>query len=403
MSAAYSTPFAYDGPGKPTLPFAPLHTFLDAAIVVLMVLRPPFVVRAGATLLVFYVLVHAALKYSTGDPTEDYLAGVVFGGIFFSQPTLVLLTDPLRDVRYIEDPAPLCDKPLRERIIYGYSLLWNCRFVGTNAQMVRVPNPFQGSRAQFILMRLRRLIQSLIVFDLCGTSLHEVVPLYYTADPATSRLATGLIGHVVHSAIVAATMVVVILYLDMGHIAASILAVALGLTGPQAWPDLFGSWSDAYTVSRAWGRVWHQMLRRDFTAWSNLAHRVFGIPRGGWLSGLVQINLAFNLSGLAHCVGDLMVSPVHFGRSWTFFALNGLVVTLESVVFALAKRVGIQGGSRALRFLGYAWVYFWFMKCSGPVYQEYLVEIWHNTRQPLMSYSPTKAFVVPYIRSLLLD
>ena len=37
---------------------------------------------------------------------------------------------------------------------------------------------------------------------------------------------------------------------------ASLVAVGLGLSRPEDWPDTFGSWSDAYTLRRLWGYVY---------------------------------------------------------------------------------------------------------------------------------------------------
>ncbi len=41
--------------------------------------------------------------------------------------------------------------------------------------------------------------------------------------------------------------------LKMYYEAASLLAVGLGLGRPEDWPDMFGNWSDAYTLRRLWG------------------------------------------------------------------------------------------------------------------------------------------------------
>ncbi|EAU90980.1 hypothetical protein CC1G_02367 [Coprinopsis cinerea okayama7 len=45
----------------------------------------------------------------------------------------------------------------------------------------------------------------------------------------------------------------------------TILSVGLGLSQPHEWPELFGNPLDAYTVRRAWGRVWQQSIRRVCT------------------------------------------------------------------------------------------------------------------------------------------
>lgn len=41
--------------------------------------------------------------------------------------------------------------------------------------------------------------------------------------------------------------------LKMYYEVASLLAVGLGISRSEDWPDMFGNWSDAYTVRRLWG------------------------------------------------------------------------------------------------------------------------------------------------------
>ena len=51
----------------------------------------------------------------------------------------------------------------------------------------------------------------------------------------------------------AAWLVMTYSVLKVYYVSASLVAVALHTSRPEDWPDLFGSWKDAYTVRRLWG------------------------------------------------------------------------------------------------------------------------------------------------------
>ena len=51
----------------------------------------------------------------------------------------------------------------------------------------------------------------------------------------------------------AAWLVMTYSVLKVYYVSTSLVAVALHTSRPEDWPDLFGSWKDAYTVRRLWG------------------------------------------------------------------------------------------------------------------------------------------------------
>jgi len=49
------------------------------------------------------------------------------------------------------------------------------------------------------------------------------------------------------------------------------------------------------------------------------------------------------------------------GRTFHFFILQAIVIIFEDVVFSCVKWTGLEHRLRALSWLGYAWVWCWFL------------------------------------------
>ncbi|KMU76043.1 hypothetical protein CISG_05302 [Coccidioides immitis RMSCC 3703] len=74
------------------------------------------------------------------------------------------------------------------------------------------------------------------------------------------------------------------------HAFASAVIVGLGIHDPEEWPLMYGRISDAWSVRRFWGLVWHQQLRRPLVSYSELlTYKVLRIPkRNGILARYVR-------------------------------------------------------------------------------------------------------------------
>ncbi|CDO68589.1 hypothetical protein BN946_scf184996.g20 [Trametes cinnabarina] len=331
---------------------------------------------------------------------------VGFGCMILNITLFTWLTDPIKDIRYLRQPTPLTEKPLLTKIWYSLCIIHNTRLIGTNAQVANIPPPFKGTRSQFLWRRLQQLLISLALLDMIAYFIHSYQYFYKPGSAAPAHLYSGALGYLIRTGCSGIWLVRLYLLLKLSYTVMSMVAVAtrFGHGNPEDWPEYFGSWSEAYTVRRLWGRAWHQALRRHFSHWGKFVVQLLGVPRGTWLSSQVQVHVAFALSSLLHCMGDLMLGKEHFGRSSLFFAANGLAVTAEDTVIALAKRFGLGrvGGSgrpsRVMRILGYIWVYFWFTS-SGPLYYSWLFESGMASTD-VMRYSPTRTLIMPLIRHM---
>ncbi|KAI9056448.1 hypothetical protein FKP32DRAFT_1463612 [Trametes sanguinea] len=391
---ASATPFPSARPKLPVLVFALLP---DIALACVMALRPSRMVRIAMSLSLAFVAIYACATYTMGKPLDDYTTGsIVFGNMVFNALLLGCLTDPIRDFRYVRDPTPLTDKPVYARAWDAFCIIRNWRLIGMNVQVANVRPPFKGTRGQFILQGLRRIILNFLVFDMLMAFVHTHHHLYL-ADTAHLHFPLGPIGYVKRSACTAVHMLSSYFSMNICYLMVSVLAVGSGLWHPEDWPDLLGPASEAYTVRHLWGRVWHQLLRRHFARWGKVVVQTLHIPRGTWLSSQVQVHVAFLLSGLLHCLGDLMLGWEYLGRSMPFFLLNGIAITFEDTVIALAKRLGFGRSSVSMgqRIVGYLWVYAW-MTYSVGIYTSFMWEVKMPVDDPIPSgYSPTRAWIIP--------
>ncbi|KAI0675985.1 membrane bound O-acyl transferase family-domain-containing protein [Trametes maxima] len=384
-------------PGRPVLPFLTYVILPDVALAYIMALRPPFHIKIGASFFLLYVVVRATTTYTMGSPVDDYSFGsTVFGNMALNIALLTWLTDPIRDFRYVDNPAPLTARPFFTRIWYAFCIIRNNRLVGTSVQVANVPPPFKGTRSQFVWRRLRQSLVGLITLDLAESWIHTHHHLYLPGGDA--YFPAGIQGYLARVANTTIWLYMVYITLKITYSAVSIAAVVTRVGEPADWPEPFGDWTDAYTVRRLWGRCWHQNLRRHFSHWGKFAVRTLRIPRGTFLSSQVQIHTAFALSSLLHALGDLMLGPEHFGQSVPFFVVNALAITFEDAVIALARRAGIREG-RATRLLGYAWVVGWFA-WSAPLYVRWMFESGVGYNE-ILPYSLTRQVVLPAVRGLV--
>ncbi|RDX42847.1 hypothetical protein OH76DRAFT_1458595 [Lentinus brumalis] len=359
----------------------------EVALAVLVAIRAPFILKATISLGLLGSLLHTSLTATTDVTCNDYALGMGLASMFFNILLFVWILDPMEEFRYLRDndPSPL---PLFNSLC----IIANNRLVGLNVQAPNITPPFKGTRTQFLRHRCGQALWSFVLADVTESYVHLCRHLY-----APGLLPPTLGGFLLHSWNLLVFGVMTYAILKMCYEVKSLLAVGLGLSRPPDWPDLFGKFSDAYTVGRLWGRTWHQMLRRHFSYSGKLVVRALRIPRGTRLSLLVQVWTAFLLSALIHSFGDVMVGKRYIGRSVPFFLSNAAAVTFEQTLIALAKSIGIAGeeSTRAMKLLGYAWVVLW-VRLSAPMYVDWMFES-GVVESPVLPFSPTRSLVVPWL------
>lgn len=256
-----------------------LHRPLFIAVLVLPTTRPQRLVALLVILLADWHTYLILLKESSlkGFGAYSEPAGML-GPVMLSLELLLMTKDPRRSVKWLHTDAganPPDDSPydtyaeskakasqakgavsltdenigVFQRIVLATSLAFNPRCIGTNVQVANVvplsPN-LVSSRKNFYLHRLFIGVTGvlrLLALYLAATRFPFVKEAVLAAHPT-------LVQRVVHTAGGISTTYLI---LNSGHCLLSVAAVALRLSKPEDWPNLFGALTDAYTVRRAWG------------------------------------------------------------------------------------------------------------------------------------------------------
>ena len=307
---------------------------------------------------------------------------------------------------YPKDPPPRMkgagvDIPLMKRFYRALSLYTSPRGIGWSFEPQTLPKPSTKPRLAFVSSRIARAFASTLI----GTFASVMV----NSNPALSgnTLSMRDMGWFYHTTGVFAFALNAVAQIDTVHCVLAAFCVGVGITGPQEWLDLFGSPFDAYSVQRFWGyvrsnldvfdliatliprRTWHQLLRRVsfINATTYLTHtddtsqplksctifvvtEVLHCPRGKPYTAFVFLNTVFLISGLVHIGGEyMMLGKLGLG-AFQFFLLQGLAVSLETIVcnvlslsessLARARKAALPTPKLWTRIVGYVWVLFWF-------------------------------------------
>ncbi|KAH8688003.1 membrane bound O-acyl transferase family-domain-containing protein [Tricladium varicosporioides] len=121
------------------------------------------------------------------------------------------------------------------------------------------------------------------------------------------------------------------LLLSALHDLCAIFFVATGIDGPDEWPPFFGNITDAFTIRNYWGRFWHHLIYRSYSAHAaRFSSGILRIKTGISTSRYINNTLTFLLSGLSHVVADIVMPGPKCGKwlvlVWTLGAFcNGII------------------------------------------------------------------------------
>ncbi|OBZ71261.1 hypothetical protein A0H81_08450 [Grifola frondosa] len=341
---------------------------LDLFLCFLIAVRPSTPIKLSAFLVYACIALRGVTAFSTGDELQDYSIGSSISGQLLTACHLLWLTDPLKDFKYNHESVQPQSLPLWRRIYWAICVDHSPRGIGWNYQVTNVPPPPTSPRGHFIRTRILRAVRSFLLLDLAQSYIH-LNPLF--ASKGADALPIEAQNYLLRCLSIVAFCSTPYGMMNMQYSLLSVIHVVLGLSEPSDWPDVYGSWSDAYTVRRFWGRTWHQMLRRYVTSIGRYVTRSFRIAHGTWQSSYTQLYVGFIVSGIMHsCGGDLMVGKEFLGASFPFFIAQAMAITCEDIAIGAMRRMGIKGPATVI--FGYVWVFVWF-SISGPLYINWAV------------------------------
>ncbi|KAF9780800.1 membrane bound O-acyl transferase family-domain-containing protein [Thelephora terrestris] len=267
--------------------------------------------------------------------------------------------------------------PLMKKLWWMLDIAYSLRLVGwvQEPRDCLPPHP-PPLRRRFLLKTSLKLIMNIVLLDILtlltaqnhafDSRLHDPTDgpeTYLAAVPLLHRV-PYVLGYAFSIERGAAA------FMNVVHL----VCVGLGRSSPTLWLDIWGSWGDAYTVRKLWGRTWHQTLRPMVSGFGKLvANKLLKFPRGTNRSSYTQLYIAFFLSAILHFGGEYMCERRMVYRSFKFFLLQAVAITFEDFVIFIGKRLLLQRGIKIdpgnyrnswaeviLRVAGYFWVGFWF-------------------------------------------
>ncbi|KAF9077118.1 membrane bound O-acyl transferase family-domain-containing protein [Rhodocollybia butyracea] len=320
----------------------------------------PLVVRPSKYRYLYFLPILAisykTLHYTTGNVTNDYGIACGLFTLLFMSSDFILITDVQNELRSVKPPQvkPASQYALSGRISWAWDLFTNVRGVGWAHEPVSVLPP-RPARKYFVVKQLASLAVLGLMFDLAMWH-NSFNPAYFREGPSLAGY-----GWLWRFECIWGWAIPGYATLAAQNCVVSLISVGLGRSDPEDWPWLFGSFLDAWSVRRFWGRTWHQVMRRFVTAHGKfLSRRVLGLATGTNLSAYVQLYTAFLISGIIHYAADYVVLRNWQGGALKFFMAQAVAITVEDGVITLGRRVGFKGTGVAWRLLGYAWVWSWF-------------------------------------------
>ncbi|KAL2863203.1 wax synthase family protein [Aspergillus lucknowensis] len=165
-------------------------------------------------------------------------------------------------------------------------------------------------------------------------------------------------------------------YIELQYRVVSVISVALGISTPQRWPNLFGSITETYTLRQFWGTYWHQLFRWPMTNISSyICRTILRLPRPSLLERYTNILVVFIISAFLHAAMDARAGfwPPKSG-AFRCFLLHPVGIMIEDAVQEIHRRVQCKDTENSSsrpkswqRIIGYVWVW-GFMMCVMALY-----------------------------------
>ncbi|KAH9840645.1 membrane bound O-acyl transferase family-domain-containing protein [Rhodofomes roseus] len=344
---------------RPRLPLLPFFAVLQTCLACLLALQPRKPSRvAGSIGLVAFIA--AAYCCTTGEAPRDYSIGNLIMIQAFTAVLLLWLVDPVHDYCHESDGNALAKLPFVRRMWRLLCIINNPRGVGWSYEVAHLPPRPSSPKWTFVVHKLACALRWYLFLDLAQTYNRSSLRLLHDS-------AVGPQAWLIRPISIIARFSSLVGLLALENSLAAATSVALGMSLPREWPDIYGRWSDAYTVRRFWGRTYHQLLRRLTASCGKACCHALGLRPGTRASSYTQLYIGFAVSGFLHCGGDLMVSPYLFGTSFPFFMSQAVAITLEDAVIGAVRTSGMKVPIRVAHLAGYLWAITW-LCISAPLY-----------------------------------
>ncbi|KAG7094558.1 hypothetical protein E1B28_005386 [Marasmius oreades] len=270
------------------------------------------------------------------------------------------------------------DAPFTTRLQEGIRLMSSPRGIGWSHEPTHAlrPSPHPSTtRTQFVVRQLFHALVYLSALSLIGSTYIQQQSCFKYGGPSAGDPMYGLTRRSLN---VIAFGVCAVSLLSMLYCVVTATVVAFRMATPQECPPFFGSPVHSSTLRGFWGKTWHQLLRSVVSPYGrSLAGGVLRFQQGSIPYSLIQCYTAFFITGLLHEISDTMTRQpedrtLGFGSSLTFFLLQPVGITIESVVIYIYQSQ-FRGGSKSWeKFVDFVWVASWLVWC-GPIFIDAIV------------------------------
>ncbi|KZV84709.1 hypothetical protein EXIGLDRAFT_726866 [Exidia glandulosa HHB12029] len=231
----------------------------------------------------------------------------------------------------------------------------NSRFIGWGWE--RPMTRLAETRCAFLWRFAKDLVGALVALDACHAYFASNAWFSNDAPVHGIRLATLPIWEQAANALVWGVYAYVLWFLPYTILA--LVTVTTRICGPEDYPVLCAPFSEAYSVSRFWGKVWHQSHRNIYLALGDaICNFLWGRQYRPLAAKYVKVATAFGISAVVHAAGSLALRPHpvtgtrECSGALLFFVLQAIGVAFENAVCDQLRL-------RAPRWMGYVWVLAW--------------------------------------------
>jgi len=260
--SATGIPEAWSGNGRPpsypSLHF-PLYLFFYVLAFASCAVRPSIYRKL---LLILYGVLGLFYIYNvrSADTVQNQSRAGIVATNFFVLLDFLVLTDAQKVLRRKGQSGSISDKNFWERFKWSFSLVTSLRGVGWSHEPTDVLPKYRTiprTRLQFVFQSIATLLWDLALYIVADVVMQLDPGFLKDGPPFTHPGRAWYLRPMVLAHGLAARAII-----DAVYTIAGIVYVLSGLSQPLDWPPFFASFSEAWSVQRFWGRVWHQMMRR---------------------------------------------------------------------------------------------------------------------------------------------
>lgn len=281
------------------------------------------------------------------------------------------------------------------QVRWCFSNAYSTRGIGWSWGTAHLPPapPAGLSRASFVILSLRKVLQQYLVHDVAGALLSWLTD--------KGRMSVLDLNFILRSLATGCWWASTIAPMDIVYHVVCLIGVTSGCfwTVIEEVHPLKGAWATCYTLNNFWNRTWHQNFRRALKTPSRFISRhVVCAPKGSWMSRQVQYHVAFAISGLYHwAAAKLAIPSENFEQTLMFFGSMPAIMLLEDLAISFAQE-RLKWRHRQWRVFGFLWTFF-IMTSLGAGFVDDCVRHGLVTSFPALPFSPTYSILHIWDRS----